>query len=274
VVVVMGADHQPPGDFADMNDHFNSVARQHLAPLPYGGPNALFAMVTQAHMRRHGLTRPDYGAVSIAQRAWAAGNPQAVYRTPLTMEAYLAAPMVAPPLGRFDCVPVVSGADAIVVTRDRPGGVRVRALQARHNADHQDGDGLVTGLRAVADELWAQAGCGPDAMDLAGVYDDYPVMVLVQLEDLGFTGGDVKRFIADRLTTRHLPVNTSGGQLSAGQAGAAGGLHGLVEAVTQLRGRAGARQVPNARHALVSGYGMLEYRYCLCANAVVLERGA
>jgi acetyl-CoA acetyltransferase len=68
-----------------------------------------------------------------------------------------------------------------------------------------------------------------------------------------------------------LPVNTSGGQLSAGQAGAAGGMHGLVEAVTQLRGEAGERQVRDATRALVSGYGMVEYRYGMCANAVVLE---
>jgi len=94
----------------------------------------------------------------------------------------------------------------------------------------------------------------------------------VQLADLGFVGDDVKWFIAERLAPRGLPVNTSGGQLSVGQAGAAGGLHGLVEAVTQLRGRAGGRQVPDARLAAVSGYGMVEYRYCLCANAVVLER--
>jgi acetyl-CoA acetyltransferase len=271
VVVVMAADHQLPGDFTDMVNNFSSVARKHLAPLGYGGPNALFSLVTQAHMRKWGLAREDYGAVCMAQRAWAAGNPLAVYREPLTMDAYLNAPMVAAPLGRFDCVPLVSGADAIVVTRGRP-GVRLRALRARHNFDQQDGDGLVTGLRGIAGDLWAEAGCDPAAMDLVSVYDDYPVMVLVQLADLGFVGDDVKWFIAERLAPRGLPVNTSGGQLSVGQAGAAGGLHGLVEAVTQLRGRAGGRQVPDARLAAVSGYGMVEYRYCLCANAVVLER--
>lgn len=81
----------------------------------------------------------------------------------------------------------------------------------------------------------------------------------------------MRDFIAKRIATRDLPVNTSGGQLSAGQAGAAGGLHGLVEAVAQLTGQAGARQVAGARRAVVSGYGMVAYRYCLCANAVILE---
>ena len=96
----------------------------------------------------------------------------------------------------------------------------------------------------------------------------------MQLRDLGLAPGDLPRFISERIATRQLSVNTSGGQLSAGRAGAAGGLLGLVEAVAQLRGRAGARQVSGARTAVVSGYGMMEYRYCLCANAVVLEAAA
>ena len=94
-------------------------------------------------------------------------------------------------------------------------------------------------------------------------------MALIQLEDLGFASTSVKDLVA-RLAGRDLPVNTSGGQLSAGQAGAAGGLHGVVEAVTQLRGEAGERQVPDARIALVTGYGMVPYRYGACANAAVL----
>jgi acetyl-CoA acetyltransferase len=94
----------------------------------------------------------------------------------------------------------------------------------------------------------------------------------IQLADLGFASdGDLRALIHHRIATGALPVNTSGGQLSAGQAGAAAGLHGIVEAVTQLRGAAGARQVAGARIAAVTGYGMVEYRYGMCANAVVLE---
>jgi acetyl-CoA acetyltransferase len=84
--------------------------------------------------------------------------------------------------------------------------------------------------------------------------------------------GDLRRFLHVRVDEERWPLNTSGGQLSAGQAGAAGGMHGLVEAVTQLRGEAGERQVENARTAVVSGYGMVVYRYGACANAAVLER--
>jgi acetyl-CoA acetyltransferase len=100
-------------------------------------------------------------------------------------------------------------------------------------------DGLHTGLRMIADDLWADSGVGDE-----------------------------------RIVSRKLPVNTSGGQFSAGQAEAAGGMHGIVEVVTQLRRRAGMRQVTDARLGLVTGYGMVAYRYGACANAAVLERAA
>ncbi len=275
-IVILAADHFQDRDFKDLVENYNATTRDLLAPLGFGGPNAPFAMVTQRHARRHGLVRADYARVCIAQRDWARRNPHAVYRSELTLAAYLASPFIADPLCRYDCVPVVSGADALVLTA--AGGasrsVGIRALVARHNPDHQEGDGLRTGLATAAPALWQQAGVGPQDMDLVQVYDDYPVMVLAQLADLGFVpDGDLRRFIHDRLGLHALPVNTSGGQLSAGQAGAAAGLHGLVEAVLQLRGAAGERQVPGARLAAVSGYGMVEYRYGMCANAVVLEVG-
>jgi len=273
-VVVAAGDRLTRSQFADLVATYNAATRDHLAPLRFGGPNALFALLTQRHMARNGLLREDYGELVIAQRRWAARNPGAVYREPLTMTDYLAAPIVAEPLSRYDCAPVVAGADALVVTaggRRRP--VAVRALRASYNHDQQEGDGLRTGLALAREALWEEAGAGPDDVDVASVYDDYPAIVLIQLEDLGFFGeGEAKRFVAQTIAPRRLPLNTSGGQLSAGQAGAAGGLHGLVEAVRQLRGEAGERQVSGARRALVTGYGGVLYRYGACANAAVLER--
>ena len=273
-VLVLAGDHLTRDDFAALVAAYNAATRDYLAPLRFGGPNALFAFLTQRHMARHGLVREDYGELVLAQREWAARNPGAVYREPLTMADYLAAPMVAEPLSRYDCAPVVTGADALVVAASgtrRP--VAVRALRASYNWDQQEGDGLRTGLALSREALWEETGAGPDDVDVASVYDDYPVMVLVQLEDLGFFGeGEAKRFVAQTIAPRRLPLNTSGGQLSAGQAGAAGGLHGLVEAVRQLRGEARERQVAGARRALVTGYGGVLYRYGACANAAVLER--
>lgn len=273
-VVLLAGDHFGPGDFDRLVAGFNRATSEHLAPIPTGGPNAQFALVTQRHMARHGLERADYGVVAVSQRAWAARNPGAVYREPLTIEEYLDAPSVAPPLGRYDCVPVVSGADALVVSRAGRGrrAVRVRALRSSFNHDNQLGDGLATGLGSLADGLWHEAGIGPGDVDVACVYDDYPAMVLVQLDELGLVpGADLRRFLHERLARDRWPLNPSGGQLSAGQAGAAGGLHGLVEAVRQLSGQAGERQVPDARRAVVTGYGMVVYAYGACAGAAVLE---
>lgn len=269
-VVLLSGDHFGPADFKQLVDNYNRTTARRLAGIPHGGPNALFAMLTEKQMKERGLGREDYGRLAVAQRRWACLNPGAVYRTPMTLEDYLAAPVVAAPLHRLDCVPVVSGADALVV-RASGDGVRVRALRAFHNHDGQEGDGLRTGIADLASDLWRDAGVGPKEMDVISVYDDYPAMAVAQLADLGFAAdGDLRRLLR-RIDEERLPVNTSGGQLSAGQAGAAGGTIGLVEAVRQLRGEAGERQVAGARLAVVTGYGMVLYRYGACANAVVLE---
>lgn len=270
-IVLLSGDHFDRESFRRLVDGYNRATAQYLAGIPTGGPNVLFAMLTAQQMERYGLERADYGRLVVAQRGWAGLNPGAVYRTPLTIEEYLESPVVAEPLHRLDCVPVVSGADALVVAAAGE-GVTVRALHALHNHDGQEGDGLSTGIATFADALWRDAGAGPVDMDLVSVYDDYPSMALAQLADLGFApGGDLAGFLRRRIEEERLPVNTSGGQLSAGQAGCAGGMHGLVEAVTQLLGHAGERQVERARLAVVTGYGMVLYRYGACANAVVLE---
>jgi acetyl-CoA acetyltransferase len=112
-------------------------------------------------------------------------------------------------------------------------------------------------------------------MDFVQLYDDYPVMEFVQLEGMGF----VERGRAAELIRRNdctvrgtLPINTGGGQLSAGQCGASGGMIGVFEAVTQLRGEAGERQVRGARRGVVSGYGQVSYGRGLSASACVLAR--
>jgi acetyl-CoA acetyltransferase len=255
-----------PRDASTLSRTYNLARREHLAPI-HADSNTLFALLTRRHMLEYGLDREAYATVPLRQRRWASENPGAVYRESLSLNDYLNAPVVADPLCIYDCVPVVSGADALIVTQGGE-GVRIRALETRHNFDSQLGDGLRTGLADLSDVLWTGARLRPEQMDLVSVYDDYPVMVLVQLADLGF--GPPEQVLRDIVEDR-LRVNTSGGQLSAGQAGAGGGMHGLVELVRQLQGAAGARQVPAARFALATGYGMVAYRYGACANAVVLE---
>lgn len=276
-IVVCSGDRMEKREFQRMVNRYNRATRDFLAPLELNGPNALFAFLTQRHAKQHGLETVDYGCIPVAQRAWASLNPGAVYRTPMTLDDYLEAPPVASPLTRYDCVPIVSGADALVVSGRPhlpPPHVTVRAIRACHNPDDQDGDGLApSGFAHIAADLWSAADAASADIDAAFIYDDYPVMVLVQAADLGLIAdGDMHRFLHKTVLESRWPLNTSGGQLSAGQAGAAGGLHGLVEAVTQLRGRAGERQVKQARLVLVTGYGMVLYTHGASHNAAVLER--
>jgi acetyl-CoA acetyltransferase len=272
-IALVAGGRADPEAFAKLTGNFNAVTAEHLAPIPYGGPNTLFSLLTRRHMMEHGLAREDYAQVPIAQRRWAEKNPRAVYRSPLTLDMYLEAPMVTEPLCLFDCVPVVTGADAVVVTRYDPGrherAVGIEALRCSYNYDNQEHDGLRTGLGRLAESFWSDARSAPELVDVVSVYDDYPVMVLIQLADLGF--GTVRE-ILEAVRTGRLALNTSGGLLSAGQASSAGGMHGLVEVVTQLRGEADERQVPNCKTGLVTNYGMVLYRYGSCASAALLQR--
>ena len=122
-------------------------------------------------------------------------------------------------------------------------------------------------------DLYEQAGAGPQDMDFVETYDDYPVITLMQIEDLGFCGkGEGPAFIRRHGFTwdGSFPLNTSGGQLSVGQAGAAGGSLGLVEALRQLTAAAGARQVEDAKIGLVSGFGMINFDRGLGSGAAIL----
>lgn len=272
-IVLCSGDHLDRSAFAELVASYNRATAAYLRPLGSPGPNALFALLTQTYLDAHGLQRADLGQIPVAQRRWAAGNPGAVYRQSLTIDEYLAAPIVAAPLTRYDCVPVVAGADAVVVTASPTGpAVRIRAIGAVHNTDDQQGDGLESGFAELMPRLWDQAGVGAEDVDAAFIYDDYPVMAAIQAVDAGLViDGDLRRWLHVSVGERHWPLNTSGGQLSAGQAGAAGGMHGLVEAVRQLRRRADGRQV-NAQIALVTGYGMVLYRRGASNAAAVLER--
>lgn len=276
-IVLLAGDAFHAAQFQELSTHYNASTRDYLTPMGIANPNSLFALLTQRHMRQHGLAREDYGQLVLAQRRRAASNPVAVYREPLSMEDYLSAAPVAGPLVIYDCVPVVAGANAILISHVdevEPGAacVRVKAIQGCHNFDHQEGDGLSTGLSAIAGSLYGEAGMTPREIDLISVYDDYPVMSLVQLQDLGLVAPEgLRRYLRESVAEDRVALNTTGGQLSAGQAGTAGGSHGLVEAIRQLGGVCGDRQLPRVRTAVVSGYGMVEYRYGLCANAAILE---
>jgi len=283
VVLCMAADAYDVASHNETLDHFNGSVREYMSPQGFGGANGMFALHTRLYMERHGATREDFGRFCIGLRTNAQLNPNALLRQPLTMPAYLEAKPIADPLRLYDCVMPCVGGDAIVlVRRDRAArlagpGVRILASEEIHNFPANDAYGVPGGWSGFADRLYRAAGTTPQAMDFAQLYDDYPVMAFVQLESLGFCApGTAHRLVRDTdITVRgRLPINTGGGQLSAGQAGASGGMIGLYEAVTQLRGRAGARQVAAARRGLVAGYGMVAYGRGLSSSACILAREA
>jgi acetyl-CoA acetyltransferase len=281
IVACVSGDTNAVDSFRSMLGSFSAFARDATYPYGSGGPNALFAFITSHYMRTYGATRADFGRICVAQRENALATPHAMMKRPLTLEQYLAARVVADPIHLFDCVMPCAGGEGVLVmseARARDLGlafVRVLAATERHNA-YRDDPIMVRGGWAVDQrELWSQAGVQPHDMDLVQFYDDYPVIVMMQYEDLGFCAkGEAPQFVRSHTLTHDgtLPTNTNGGQLSVGQAGAAGGYIGLVEAVRQLTDQPLGRQVPGARLGLVSGFGMVTYDRCLCTGALVLAR--
>jgi acetyl-CoA acetyltransferase len=278
VVACLAGDTANESSFRELLAGFSVFSRDCVYPYGAGGPNASFALLTDRYMRETGATRADFGRLAVSQRANAAANPRALLRAPMSLDDYLAARPVAPPIHLLDCVmPCAGGEGFLVMARDRAERlglphVRLLASIERHNAYPDDPVQRRGGWAVDADALWAKAGIGAAEIDLVQTYDDYPVISLLQFEGLGLCppGAGAAFVRAHDLTVGgDLPHNTGGGQLSCGQAGAAGGYLGLTEALRQLTGRA-ATQVARARHALVSGFGMINYDRGLCTAAAVL----
>lgn len=278
VLCLAGDNYDIAGHFALM-DHFGSALSSYGTPNGFGGANGLFAIVQRKHMETYGTRRSQLGRISVGQRRSAQRNPNALLRGPLSLNDYLEARMIADPIGLYDCVLPCTGAEAVIVTAlDRvPADKRVRILSGheRHNDPAGEIAPLHGGWAGFRDRLFSEAGKNHAEIDLVQAYDDYPIMVAIQLEDLGFCEkGKVGEFLDQHgfAFDGSFPLNTNGGQLSCGQAGAGGGMIGLTEAVRQLRGEAGDFQVKDARCGLVSGYGMVGYGHGLSSSAVILEK--
>jgi acetyl-CoA acetyltransferase len=279
IVACIAGDTNQIDSFRQSTASFSMFAQDAVYPYGAGGPNGSFAFLTSYYMRIYGARLEDFGKLCVAQRTNALRNPNALFKKPLTLEEYLGARLVADPLRLFDCVMPCAGADAFLVMseeRARQLGLRHARLTGaieRHNAFPDDPVQHRGGWVMDRDQLYAVAGIGPADIDVLEVYDDYPVVCVFQIEDLGFCAkGEGPEFIRRHSFEANgsFPFNTSGGQLSVGQAGAAGGTLGLVEAIRQVTGQAIGAQVENARHALVSGYGMINFDRGLCSGAAIL----
>lgn len=282
VVACVAGDTNRIDSFRTLLSAFSRFSMDATFPYGFGGPNASFALLQDAYMQTYGATREDFGRIAVAQRANALHNPHAIMKKPLSLEDYMAGRMISDPISLFDCVMPCAGSEAFVLMREemaRAKGLpfaRISATIERTNAFPDDPMQLRGGWAVDVDELWNMAGHGPQDIDLLETYDDYPVICMMQFEDLGFCAkGEGGEFVRRRDLSigGDFPHNTSGGQLSVGQAGAAGGYLGLVEALRQVTGTAGPTQVEGARRAAVSGFGVINYDRGLCSAAAVIEGG-
>jgi acetyl-CoA acetyltransferase len=279
VVACLAGDTNHVDSFRLTLANFSQFARDAVYPYGAGGPNASFAFLTAYYMSQYGAKREDFGKLCVAQRANALLFEHSLFKKPLTLDEYMSARPIAEPLHLFDCVMPCAGADAfLVLSEDKAKALKIpyaRLLGTieRHNAFAGDPVQMRAGWALDREELYAQAGAGPSDMDFVQTYDDYPVISLMQLEDLGFCSkGEGPAFVRNHSFTcdGSFPLNTSGGQLSVGQAGAAGGYLGMVEAIRQLTGEAGSRRVQDAKLGLVSGFGMINFDRGLGSGAAIL----
>lgn len=281
IVACVAGDTNHVYSFRDNVSNFSQFARDAVYPYGSAGPNGSFAFLTDYYMRHYGATREDFGKLCVAQRDNALGVPHALLKRPLTMEQYLNARPIANPLGLFDCVmPCAGGEGFLVMSKDDAlaRGLPFASILGtieRHNAFPEDPIQMRGGWAMDVDDLYGMAGVSPADVDVLETYDDYPVISLMQMEDLGFCEkGEGPQFIRENTFTvdGSFPVNSSGGQLSVGQAGIAGGYLGLVEALRQVTDMCLGRPVPNANVALASGFGMINYDRGLCSAAALLGR--
>lgn len=243
------------------------LAGTHPWSLPFGAVSGAnwMAPMAQRHFHEFGTKREHLGALAVVQRENAVINPDAVFRKPLTLDDYLGARMISDPLCLFDCDIPCDGAVAFVVSpREHAAAcpstpIAFEAIgTAQHGRASWDQWADLTTMAAVdaAAQMWSRTELTPADVDTAHLYDGFSILTLVWLEALGFCGkGEAGSFIADGARIRRdgdLPVNTDGGQLSAGR------LHGfghLLEACRQLRGDAGERQVEKQPEVAVVGIG-------------------
>jgi acetyl-CoA acetyltransferase len=236
---------------------------------PYGLPMPIghYALIAARHMYQFGTTSEQLAEVAVAARRWAELNPKAWVRDPLTIHEVLASRMISDPLHKLDCCLITDGGGAAIVTnasRARDAAKRpIRVLGAGESHTHwnitQMPDLTVTPGAVSGREAFAMAGITPADVDILEPYDAFTINVILALEDLGFCAkGEGGPFVEGGTLGPggDLPALTSGGGLSYNHPGAFGMMI-LIEAVRQLRGEAGDRQVPDAEIAVAHGIGGL-----------------
>ncbi len=241
---------------------------------PYG-PSipGFYAMIARRHMEEFGTTEEQMAMVAVTSRDHALLHPNAHMKKPLTLDQVMSSKPIADPLKMLDCCLLSDAGGAFIVTSAE----RARDLRSRpaylagigefHTHEHIMCAPSLThfGVRESGEAAYRMAGVGPSDIDVAQLYDCFSIVPIIELEELGFCGrGEGGAYYQEghaRIGGK-MPVNTHGGMLSHAHAGAAGGLFGIVEAVRQLRGGLGSRQVEGAEVALVHNEGGILSSHC------------
>jgi acetyl-CoA acetyltransferase len=247
---------------------------------PYGATvPAAYALIASRYMHEYSVTVEALAAIPVTQRRHASLHPLAHKRTPITIEDVLSSRMIASPLRLLDCCPNSDGGAALLVSAAQPAadtrrqGIAILGAGQGTTHEYLIGAPSLTefGCKSAAKQAFARAGVEPKDIDVAEIYDSFTITLAVELESMGFfeKGEAGPAAAAGELGIGgRLPCNTHGGLLSYGHSGAAGGLFHFVEAVEQLRGAAGVRQVEDARLAFVHGDGGILAAHC----SVILGR--
>ena len=254
--------------------------------IPYGPiVGTRYAWMAQQYMSQYGVTREQLSAVAVSARKWATLNPKALKREPLALEDVTASKMISTPLHMLDCSLVSDGGAAVIVTRtenvpDSKRAVAVTGVGASFGNGEFAYDDITNlpdlvdqGQGLAAERAFSMAGMTASDIDLAYIYDCFSIMVLIELEGLGLCGrGEAAKFVAEGgiAPGGALPTNTHGGLLSFAHPAKPGGLFMFTEAVKQLRGEAGERQVADAGSAMIKGH----MAHCAGHPVTILTHGA
>lgn len=268
--------------FAESHPTFHNMETRDFE-LPFGvmGPNSRIAQVMRRHMHEYGTTLDHLGKIAVTARYHATLNPSAYLRKPLTIEEYKSSRLVADPIRLLDCVMPANGGKAFVVASPQRARQLARApayilgfgeRDNPHFGSRSRSDALMMGIRDAGRTAMEMAGVRQSDINFLQLYDDYVIIVLMQIEDLGFCEkGDLKFFEQTDFTFRgKLPIQTGGGMINCGQPSTTGGMLHVTEAVRQLRGEGGQRQVPDARAGIVTGLGAVPYGKNLGCTAVAV----
>lgn len=278
-VLVTAADAYTPTSHMELSSDFPVVKRNYLTPFGFGGANGQFALVQRRHMHQYGTTREQLSNISVTQRKHAQLNENALLQDDLTKEQYLDARPIVEPIHLYDCVLPCGGGGAIILSTTEKAStldtepVYIRGSSEYHNQNPTKPFEPKTGF-TYCKNIFNESGISHNDIDAVQLYDDYPIMAAIQLEDLGFCSkGEGGNFVSehDISFTGDCPINTGGGQLSVGQAGAAGGILGPIEAIRQVRNEGNDRQVPDCKHVLTTGYGRTHYGGGMSSSVAILS---